>query len=127
MNNDLIKHAENGDWGLYRNTRLTIAEILRKKTRWKPALSTYLEVCYLDLNGPNNSGIPFSSDEAMLFDGVLNSVFTLMSQLNLSLPEIQNLFDKVAKSNYQNLRLPVSPKQAWKIFEQEMKESSFDL
>ena len=56
FNKRLIKCAQNGDWGLYRNARFEMAELLRKETKLKHALQTYLEVCYLDLNGPNNIG-----------------------------------------------------------------------
>ena len=43
-------------WGLYRNTRLNMGDILRKGANWQAALVTYLEVAYLDLNEPNNIG-----------------------------------------------------------------------
>ena len=60
LNKEVTEHAVNGMWGLYRNTRFQMAELLRKEGKLKQALFTYCWVCYLDLNGretPRNSAI----------------------------------------------------------------------
>lgn len=56
LNKDSIKHAQEGNWGLYRNTRFAMAEFFKRRLKLKEALAFYFEVCYLDLNGPNNTG-----------------------------------------------------------------------
>ena len=55
-NKYLLQHSQVGNWGLYRNTRLEMAEILRKEKRLEESLRTYFDVCYLDINGPTNRG-----------------------------------------------------------------------
>jgi predicted RNA-binding Zn-ribbon protein involved in translation (DUF1610 family) len=60
-NKQLLEHASKGDWGLYRNTRLDMAELLRREKRVHLALDTYLEVSYLDANEPRNMGGVFYS------------------------------------------------------------------
>lgn len=56
LNDDLLAHAMKNDWGLYRNARLSMANILRKEGKAEQYLMFMLEVCYLDLNGPFNCG-----------------------------------------------------------------------
>lgn len=50
-----LEHSNNNQWGLYRNTTLRMAEHLYKLKNFDLSLRTYLEVLYLDLNGPNNA------------------------------------------------------------------------
>ena len=54
FNQRLIEHAYKKQWGFYRNNKLDMAMLLKKELKLKQALSTLLEVCYLDLNGCNN-------------------------------------------------------------------------
>ena len=56
LNQELLEHVQQRNWGLFRNTKFAMAEILRKENRLPAALGGYLEVCYLDLNGPHNTG-----------------------------------------------------------------------
>jgi DNA-directed RNA polymerase subunit M/transcription elongation factor TFIIS len=50
-NKRLLRHAARGDWGLYRNTKLEMAEILHRwSKRPSDALRFYLEVFFLDLS-----------------------------------------------------------------------------
>ena len=56
LNQELLEHAKKRNWGLFRNTKVAMAEIFRKENRLSAALGGYLEVCYLDLNGPSNTG-----------------------------------------------------------------------
>lgn len=132
LNKQLIEHMDNGNWGLYRDTRFYMAESLRKRSKLKGALSTYLEVCYLDLNGPMNTEktsksettfkAPFSVEDAFLAQGVLDRISKLSKQLKLERYEIQALFEKVALRLYQNSNPPVSPTEAWKNLEEHLFE-----
>lgn len=51
---ELIEHAKNNQWGLYSNTILRMAEHLYKLKEFDQSLRKYLNVLYLDINGPNN-------------------------------------------------------------------------
>ena len=55
LQKELPAHAENGDWGLYRNSKASIAKLFFKAKNYKAALKEYLEVQFLDLNGPNHA------------------------------------------------------------------------
>jgi len=127
LNNDLLKNVRNGDWGLYRNNKHSMAEILRKENKLQEALEIYLEVCYLDLNGPNNIGgmkdyafEPFSLEDALLAPGILKRAKVITNKLSLNPEEIKEVFTKIAYKIEKKMKLPLSPKLAWKKLENEM-------
>jgi predicted RNA-binding Zn-ribbon protein involved in translation (DUF1610 family) len=131
LNKQIIEHSKSGNWGFYRNTRFEMAEILRKEGKLKQALSTYLEVCYLDLNGPNNTGgitspeilkknPPFSADFAFLAPGIVERIVKIIKKLQIESADVQNMFIEIATTQCKNLKLSVSPKQAWSQLETQL-------
>jgi DNA-directed RNA polymerase subunit RPC12/RpoP len=131
LNKEVLKHASDGDWGLYRNARFQMAEILRKESKLNQALSMYFWVCYLDLNGPRNTGgvkdpdllrdyPPFSSKGAFLAPGVISRITRLLDKLTLDHAEIMALFEKAAEHDYKGLKLSVSPSDAWQKLKKEL-------
>jgi len=132
LNKQLIEHAKNGDWGLYRNSRFQMAEILRGEMKLKDALGTYLEVCYLDLNGVNNTGgmrdpellkefPPFNPKElAFLAPGVMDLIKRIVLKLNLSKEEIKQIFVEHNSRIEKSLRLPLSAENSWQSLDKEI-------
>jgi len=132
LNKQIIENAKNGDWGLYRNTRFQMAEILRGEMKFKDALRTYLEVCYLDLNGVrnvdrmNDSEIlkefpPFDPKEsAFLAPGVIDLIKRIVLKLNLGKKEIKRIFVEHNSRSEKFLRLPLSVEKAWQSLEKEI-------
>jgi hypothetical protein len=133
LNEDSIAHGAAGNWGLYRNTRFRMGESLREERRLKEALLMYLEVCYLDLDGPQNLGgvanrpdlaaefPPFDAKgaDASLAPGVVRRCRNLVRALQLTPDELRDYFHKVAEPHHRNLRLPVDPPSAWRRFDAE--------
>jgi hypothetical protein len=131
LNEDSITHAGTGNWGLYRNTRFAMGEALRAEGRLREALQMYLEVCYLDLNGPRHRGgiendpelaaeyPPFDPKDAFLAPGVLERCRKLAATPQLTPDEVRDHFQKAAAPHSRNLRLPVAPQRAWEQFEAE--------
>lgn len=127
LNNELAAHAANQDWGHYRNAKLGMAEILRRQSKLQQALEAYLEVCYLDLNGPSNAG-SYRRDAALLrkyppFDPrgqgflapeVLRRAGRIISKLHSDPGDVQRLFERVAGPLEKSLRLPLAAPHAWK-------------
>lgn len=56
LNEDLLLHSATRDYGLYRNTRYKMMEILQRERKDKQALHSALEIFYIDSCGPNNMG-----------------------------------------------------------------------
>lgn len=56
LNEDLLLHSALRDYGLYRNSRYKMMEILQRERKDKQALHTALEIFYIDSCGPSNMG-----------------------------------------------------------------------
>lgn len=133
LNKSLIEHAQHGDWGLYRNTRFEMAEILRKEMKFEHALQTYLEVCYMDLNGPNNIGgindkevlkefPPFNPKQsAFLAPGVIDLVKLIMKKLELDKNKIKSIFIEHNSQIEKSLKLPLTVENCWRALENEIR------
>jgi len=124
LNNRLLEHMNAFQWGLYRNDRLSMGNILAREGRYLDALDVYLEVCYLDLNGPTNCGTldpqileqfpPFNPKEATLAPGVIVDINDLLKQQELSKRDASARFLEVASKVHRLLNLPLAPDKAWR-------------
>lgn len=126
-----LEHASNYDMGLYTNVILYRAEFLQYEGRSKQALVTYLEVCYLDLNGPFNCGgvkspsllkeyPPFNPKYGTLAPGVLVRINNLSKHLKLPTNEVKALFLERNGIAASAMKLPISPSEAWAKIEKEL-------
>ncbi len=131
FNEDLIIHAGQINWGLYSNTRMAMAFHLEKEGRFKHALQILLEVCYLDLNGPNNMGGITDSellkefpqwDVSLAFTApaILNKIIKLAEQLNISKDDVQRIFSEVAERTRKSIKTPVPVESAWNSLQKEI-------
>lgn len=119
-----IKQAELLDWSAYRSEKLKTAETLGALRDNFRAFLLYLEICYLDLNGPTNRGtfgFKLSAEFpiwdlqfAWLAPAVVSRLRVLSKELGYSLSEVETEFIRIATSYHQNTGLPVSPVSAWK-------------
>lgn len=130
MNDNLSEHAINGNWGFYRNTRLEMAELLKKEQKLKHSLQAYLEVCYLDFNGPNNIGrnngldIGIKSFEPKYFTsfapGLIKIILKIISNIGISEAEIKKDFIEHNLKIQNALKLPISPEECWSRLQKEI-------
>ena len=125
LNQELVQHAQLNDWGHYRNTKLKMAEVLGSENRASQALNTYLEICYFDLNGPNNRSVPVNSEllraypafdpvSAFLAPGVLTMVLDLASGLGYTIEDIERVFVEAAGRARMPRLMPMAPDVAWR-------------
>jgi len=132
LNKQLIEYAKKSDWGLYRNVRLKMAEILRREINLKEALKTYLEICYFDLNGFSNRGgindpeilkefPPFDTTSVFIASGIVDRIRILIKKLNITIDNVKEIFLKHNQLIYESLKLPVKPENAWKKLEIELR------
>lgn len=133
LNKQLMEHVQNGDWGLYRNAKFQMAEILHRKMKLKNALQIYLEVCYLDLNGPNNTdGVndpellkefpPFNpiDGNSFLAPGVIERIQQILKKLELEKEKVKADFIEHNSRIERSMRLPVAPADCWSKIESEI-------
>lgn len=132
FNKQLFEHAKNNDWGLYRNTRFNMGELLRKEKNLKDALCTYLEVCYIDLNSPNNLGglgeywdpiryPPFNPNKfANLAPGVLERINRIIKKEKFSKHEVYDIYFQHNRKIKAHLKLPVTVEESWDVVQKEI-------
>jgi hypothetical protein len=118
-------HASAWDYGLYRNDRFEIAEFHRAAGRIRKALLIYCEVCYIDLNGPNNVGSlrkwpdllkghpPFKPEPQGLAPGVVERLAKIASFIRLDIPQIEKMFVEIAHRIQNEIGTPLTPNEAW--------------
>lgn len=132
LNKDLITHASHCDWGFYRNTRLTMAELLRRELKLRDSLLTYLEVCYIDLNGPNNlggmggkemPGFPaFDPQTGMLAPGIIYELKRMQNKLGTSVVDLQKMYTSHNQIVRQSLKLPLTTEITWRCLDKTLSE-----
>jgi hypothetical protein len=132
LNRVAMENAAKMQFGLYRNVRMDMGELLKREGKEKRALHFYLEVCYLDINGATNTTNnpqlikkypPFQMDLAFLAPGILAHVESILEELNMSLNEVKEEFIRHNHQLYKdNVLVPISAEKAWKTFEKEMKD-----
>ena len=130
LNKSLLKYAQDFQWGLYRNARLSMGDIQKKESKELEALDTYLEVCYLDVNGPSNCGTrdpeilreypPFDPKRAMVAPGVIRYIDKIIASHRLTQEQVGKRFIKLAERTGESLNLPVDPESAWKTLKKEV-------
>jgi len=132
LNKKLIEHAQHGDWGLYRNTIFEMAEILRSEMSLRDALQTYLEVCYIDLNGPNNTGgrrdpellrmfPPFDPKQrASIAPGLIDIIKRIIKRLKIDKDHVKSDFLEHNSKIRSSLKLPLTAEDCWSTLEKEI-------
>jgi len=129
----LTKYAETFNWGLYRNIRLKMAQLLKRENKLEQALDTFLEICYLDINGPRNCGKidweifkqfpPFDSKLGISAPGIIRIIIELMNEIKLSLPNVEIHFIQISEKILTALKiLPIAPQEAWEKLKLEIEK-----
>jgi hypothetical protein len=109
-----VDHARKGNWGLYTNTVMGKGQLLLKVGHRTDALLQFLEVCYLDLNGPENGGPrPWRPSEGLLAPLVVQWVVELAAEEGLSDEALKTQFLTISKGVQSRLKTPVDPEKGW--------------
>ena len=134
LNEEILNTARNAQWGLYRNARFQMAEILSKENKLKDALRMYLGVCYLDLNGASNMPTdengnvindteyfkPFDFETKFLAPGVIDRIKKIVKNLELSREKVQEIYLDFANKEQRSTRAPISPSDCFTELEVEI-------
>lgn len=124
LNEDLLTSAGTQDWPRYRETRHAMAQLLSREKKHEDALATFLEVCYLDINGPINvkddrwRGVsepfgPWTPKFGRLNSRVVERIFKTTRAGNFASAAVHSLFVERAIVVKQALRLPVPVDAGW--------------
>lgn len=130
----LADYAADRKWGLYRNAKMAMAELASIKGDVRGALALWLEVYYLDLNGPNNlsadtptgPGWPrdFDPADGFLAPGAMMALADAVSDSELEPDEVRRVFEERAAALFTSLHLPLNPQTAWRKLRDELPDLS---
>ncbi|WP_240843808.1 SAP domain-containing protein [Acidaminobacter sp. JC074] len=101
INDKSWDYRNSGDWGLYRNTFLAMADLHSKKKNYEEALNSISKICILDLSGLGNNN-SFSKNNIFLAPGVFNLVDKYGSKNKTDIGHFAQLNEK----NFKELALP---------------------
>jgi predicted RNA-binding Zn-ribbon protein involved in translation (DUF1610 family) len=138
LNEEILNTASNAQWGLYRNVRFQMAEILNKENKLKDALRMYLGVCYLDLNGASNMPTdeygniiedpeffkPFDPELKFFAPGVIDRIQQILKKLEIRRAEVRTIFVDFGNKEQKATRAPIAPENCFEELAAEIWESS---
>lgn len=114
LNNKSLEYSISKQMGLFRNTKMDMAFLLKEEKKLKYALQMFFEVCYLDINGVMN-GYGFNINLSLLAPGILWEIRDIISKLKLSYKECKILFMEWIKKVCPYKKMPITPEKAWLI------------
>lgn len=118
-NHELLSHASARDWGLYRNTLLSMAQSADKRKKPSEALLLFMDVMYLDACGPGNGGMGWTASERMYLPFIAGCIQKICKKVSLNESELVERYSVRAEKLKQNLKLPIAFEVAWPIFKKD--------
>ncbi len=129
-----VESIKDGNFALFRNARLNTALLLEEEVEkdeglLRKTLATHLELCYIDLNGPQNSTtsereltkeVPFDPSQGVLAPGIVNITNVYIERLGLTRAETEALFYKHNSRHLSRLNLPLSIDEGWNKLESDL-------
>lgn len=139
LERDRKEYAKQWSWGMYRCATGEQAKCLdtygknnhgENATRDRLALEKFMEVCYLDLNGANNSNPEYARDRELLrlsppWDRIRDAPLAccITDRIgDMSKADVKQLFLKVAERVQKEVGCPVKPTTAWNKLVKAMRE-----
>ena len=121
-------YAAAREWARYRNVTLRMAQLRGRQGRLEEALETYLELCYIDLNGAQNPGAAWGMplrdfDPARSFGlgpFIVKRVQGMARDLGYDEARMAVEFLATASVLHRSLSLPVTPEDAWRTLRAEL-------
>jgi len=146
LNKQSRENVKNGLWGMYRNCRYQMGEVLRAEanyillildfpkdskqgikalTRMKQAIRMYLEVVLFDVNGANNNNEfkPYET-KIQFWDiapAAIDWIIEMSTDLGIQRSDLRKMFYEVTDL-YKSFSFPLTTDEAWKRFEEALTE-----
>lgn len=88
-----MDYASNGQWGLYRNVRLSMAEFLDEEARFKDSFVMYGEVCFYDVNGMDIF-VDYDDPSDLLLEGIITHMKKVAKESELTEEQMREVLSK---------------------------------
>ncbi len=146
LNKQSTEYTKNGFWGLYRNCRYGMGEVLRAEAnfvlarlnflkeerhktkaiaRMRQAIKMYLEVALFNLNGANNNNEFKPYEKRVQFwyiaPAVMDWIIELSTDLGIQRSNLRNMYYEVANL-YKSFFFPLTTDETWKRFGEALAE-----
>ena len=122
-----LEGIKEGNFARFRDARLGIALLLEEEAetdeeKLRKTLATHLEVCYIDLNGPQYSTTrerecsheaPFEPRQSLLTSGIVDITNVYIERLGLTRADTEALFHKHNGRHLSGLTMPLSIDEGW--------------
>jgi hypothetical protein len=126
-----LEGIKEGNFARFRDARLGLALLLEEEAekdaeKLRKALATHLEVCYIDMNGPQEGTTrereryntpPFEPHKSLLTSGIVNIANVYIERLGLTRAETKALFHKHNSRHLSHLHMPLSIDEGWNQLE----------
>jgi len=120
-----------GNLARFRSARLSMALLLEEEVETdeellRKTLATHLELCYIDLNGPQestererelNNEAPFNPNQGVLVSSIVNITNVYIEQLGLTRAETKSLFLKHSSRHLTGINMPLKAEDGWNKLE----------
>lgn len=125
FNKQLSREASNHNWAFYRSIKFNIAQYYENENSNLEALGCYVELLYLDTNGPNDTSTirnepellkeypDFDPEHTCFAPAIITAVEKILKKECISQDEYKALFLRRGEILYKTLKLPVDPQSAW--------------
>ncbi len=128
LNQKRSEYAAARRWARYRTATMKMAQLRGRQGRLEDALITYLELCYIDVNGAQNPGAAwgmpvhdFNPELAFgLGPAIVRRVKGMARALGYDEARMEVEFMATASVVHRSLELPVTPEEAWKALRAEL-------
>ena len=120
------KRRAGSQLGLYRCDRFNLVMLHKQKKEYFDALLVFLEVFYLDINGPQNVGHMFDPEldkgkkpkewnpkHIFITPAVIHCCQLMMKRTKTTVESTMQIFTQMVQSRFENLGLPITPEEAW--------------
>lgn len=117
LSEEAQRHAENEEWGPYRNVRYDTAEYVREEGEWKRAGFLYVEVLIFDLQGVTSAPGVEGFHEAYQYSSpaVVREVARFARRADMEEGELKTVYDRVADQVWTDA-FPRSRTDVWEEF-----------
>ena len=118
-NQDLLIHANDRNWGLYRNTIHEMAKLTKKEGKLELSLKYLIDIVYIDACGPSNGQGWGDELDIMYLPHFAGEISATAIKLGWNESEMLDFYREHGASLKNSLRLPKTFDHCWKRFKQE--------
>ena len=125
LTDGLRKHSRDGNWGLYRNATLHLAQASAVENHYEECLGYLLEVAFLDANGCSNDvaygAKPFQKQFAFIIPYITGAIASVLFIMDRTEDSLYSSYTQL-QHRYQHMNPPYPCDKSWSMLMEKIKE-----